>query len=211
MRVLIVSATEFEIAPFLQKHPLADCLITGVGAAVSMYHLVKKMHDVRYDLIIQAGVAGTLDASVPLETVVMVEKDRFADVGVFEKKQWIHLFQQGLADANQFPFENGWLCNPIDASNLSHLPRVKGHTVNMLTDDSTHIHLLVQQTPVQVESMEGAALHYVCLQEKISFIQLRAISNLVGERNKSKWKLPEAIQQLNKELISAYEFYTHSS
>jgi futalosine hydrolase len=31
--------------------------------------------------------------------------------------------------------------------------------------------------------MEGAALHFVCLQEDISFIQLRAISNFVGERD----------------------------
>jgi futalosine hydrolase len=56
-----------------------------------------------------------------------------------------------------------------------------------------------------VESMEGAALHYVCLSEKIPFLQLRGVSNYAGERNKSKWKLKEAIGNLNKELIRLLE------
>ena len=50
--------------------------------------------------------------------------------------------------------------------------------------------------------MEGAALHFVCLQQKISFIQIRSVSNYVGERNKSSWKMEEAINQLNKTLIT---------
>ncbi|MBK7884081.1 MAG: hypothetical protein IPJ81_10000 [Chitinophagaceae bacterium] len=48
--------------------------------------------------------------------------------------------------------------------------------------------------------MEGAALQYVCLQEKIPFIQIRGISNYVGERDKLKWKMKEAIFNLNIEL-----------
>jgi futalosine hydrolase len=51
------------------------------------------------------------------------------------------------------------------------------------------------------ESMEGAALHYVCLMENIPFSQLRGISNYIGERNKKKWKMKEAILKLNDELI----------
>jgi futalosine hydrolase len=48
--------------------------------------------------------------------------------------------------------------------------------------------------------MEGAALHYVCLQQQQSFLQLRGISNAVGERNKEKWATGEAVTNLNKEL-----------
>jgi futalosine hydrolase len=52
-----------------------------------------------------------------------------------------------------------------------------------------------------IESMEGAALHYVCLQEAIPFIQLRSVSNFVGERDKTKWRMEEAVDHLNRELI----------
>jgi futalosine hydrolase len=44
--------------------------------------------------------------------------------------------------------------------------------------------------------MEGAALHYVCLQTGVPFIQIRCISNYVGERDKSKWKFNEAFDSL---------------
>jgi len=52
-----------------------------------------------------------------------------------------------------------------------------------------------------IESMEGAAFHYVCLQEAVPFLQLRAVSNMIGERDKTKWLMKEAIDNLNKELI----------
>jgi futalosine hydrolase len=48
--------------------------------------------------------------------------------------------------------------------------------------------------------MEGAAFHYACLQMNTSFLQLRGISNVVGERDKNKWKMKEAIGNLNNEL-----------
>jgi futalosine hydrolase len=44
--------------------------------------------------------------------------------------------------------------------------------------------------------MEGAALHYVCINEGIPFIHLRAVSNLVGERDKQRWKMQKAIENL---------------
>jgi futalosine hydrolase len=33
------------------------------------------------------------------------------------------------------------------------------------------------------------------------FIQLRSISNYIGERDKTKWKMKEAIENLNAELL----------
>ena len=50
--------------------------------------------------------------------------------------------------------------------------------------------------------MEGAALHYACKKFQIPFIQIRSVSNYVGERDKSKWKLKEAIEAINKTVIA---------
>ena len=47
----------------------------------------------------------------------------------------------------------------------------------------------------------GAALHYIGRDLHAPFIQLRAVSNYVGERNKSKWKMQEAIYNLNESLL----------
>jgi len=52
----------------------------------------------------------------------------------------------------------------------------------------------------QVESMEGAAFFYACLQKGIEPLQLRAISNYVVPRNRESWRMQEAIVALNEQL-----------
>jgi futalosine hydrolase len=63
----------------------------------------------------------------------------------------------------------------------------------------------------EIESMEGAALHFVALHQNIPFIQMRSISNWVGERDKSKWKIKEAISNLNNELKKIIDLITSES
>ena len=84
----------------------------------------------------------------------------------------------------------------------SGLPAVKAITVNKLSDSELQKQQYIIAFDADIESMEGAALHYVCLQENIPFLQIRSVSNYIGERDKTKWKLKEAIENLNSELIS---------
>jgi futalosine hydrolase len=49
--------------------------------------------------------------------------------------------------------------------------------------------------------MEGAAFFYVCLMEKVPFIELRAVSNEVGERDKSQWDIRVAFSVLETTCI----------
>jgi futalosine hydrolase len=81
------------------------------------------------------------------------------------------------------------------------LPAVSSVTVNKVTDSKLQEQQIIRQFNPDIESMEGAALHYVCLQEQVPFIQLRSISNRVGERDKKKWTIKESIENLNKELL----------
>ena len=82
-----------------------------------------------------------------------------------------------------------------------HLRSVRAITVNKISDSLLQKQQFMLNYNPEIESMEGAALHYVCLQEHIPFLQLRTITNIVGERDKSKWKLKEAVENLNAELL----------
>ena len=84
---------------------------------------------------------------------------------------------------------------------LTGLPCVGALTVNEITTNPDRISWYQQNTTAVVESMEGAALHYVCLQAGIPFLQLRAVSNAVGVRDKTKWDIKLAITRLNEALI----------
>ena len=209
MILLLVSATDFEISATTDwlNHPAMafnslkhKLLISGIGQLQTTYSLQNKISFERPDLVIQAGIGGATEKEEPGD-VFAIGSDRMADLGVMEKTGFSDLFQIGLAEPNRFPFEQGKLKNPYRQLLIwTGLPVLDGMTVNEIkAADSPGFQ---RNTSPIVESMEGAALHYVCLMEKIPFLQIRAISNRLGDRDKSRWKLKEAIQNLNETLVN---------
>jgi len=195
MKILLLSATQLEIQPYLQTAPKADVIISGVGIAAATYHLTKQLSHHHYDLVIQAGVAGTFDETLKLGEVVTVIQDAFGDLGIMEN----HF--QSIQDI-QLSSEPEWLQNKN--SLLQKLPyqQVKAITVNTLHSGENMITALIQKWNATIETMEGAVLHYVCLHQQVPFLQIRSISNRIGVRDKTQWRMKEAIHNLNEALIS---------
>lgn len=200
MQILVIAATATEIQPFISSTTNTNVLICGVGVPSTIYHLQKRILQVEYDLVIQAGIAGSYNQNIELTKTVMVKEDCFADLGFEENENYIPVFNTELADKNEQPFEEGWLVNRHAHLNKAGLQIVKGITVNKVSDSELQKKQFSNTFAADIESMEGAALHYVCLQEDIPFLQLRSISNYVGERDKTKWMIKEAIENLNSEL-----------
>ncbi len=205
MSVLVVSATALEIEPFLAIHPDADYLITGVGLSSALYHLTKRIHQFDYDMVLQVGLAGTFNDHLKFGTAVVVQKDRFADLGIWQNQKVISVYDLGLSDPNEFPFQEGWLINNKSDKIAVNSIFANALTVNLLTDDNVYIEAMKMKFNADIESMEGAALHFICLQEKIPFLQIRGISNKVGERDKSKWNVKDAIYASNQLLSEIYQ------
>jgi futalosine hydrolase len=214
MKILLVAATAKEIAPFLEfyrknasRHE-ADVLITGIGLTAATYHLSRQLSVKKYDLVIQAGVAGSYKTNWPLGTVVAVKQDTIADQSVMELKKLKTLFALKLVPMDQPPYKKGWLVNPGKTLlRLTGLKPVKGVSVNEISTSKQMIKFYRKTFDPVTESMEGAALHYVCLMEKVPFLQIRSISNYIGERNKKNWKMKDSIENLNKALIAIINNY----
>ena len=206
MSLLLCAATSFEIQPtidFIKEHHLDNqitVLFTGVGLMASTYALTRQLYQQQYGMIIQAGIAGALDLSLPLTEVVAVKSEVIGDLGVVEKNSFQDLFSLGFLQKNNSPFIDGQLINPHMATFDIDLKQVTGVSINEISTNKERILYYQQTLGAQVESMEGAALHFVALQEAIPFLQLRSISNYIGERNKQAWKLQEAISTLNIKL-----------
>jgi futalosine hydrolase len=212
MNLLIAAATAIEIKPFLQylkkrkDEADIDVLITGIGLTATTYSLTKHFTIKKPDLVIQAGVAGCFDPSVELGEVLMVKQDTIADQSVVELKKLKTLFDLNLVPHDQHPYTNGWLINPLNRFlGLPGIKQVKGISVNLISTSAEMIKFYRKTFNPVTESMEGAALHYVCLMENIPFIQLRSISNYIGERNKKKWDMQDSIKNLNDVLIKVSE------
>lgn len=207
MKILVAAATPIEISPFLKQlreDPLlfsnTDVLITGIGLTATTYTLSKQFQIYKPDLVIQAGVGGCFDKTKPLGTVVAVKQETIADQSIIEINQLKTLFDLKLIPHNQFPYRNGWLINKNELLKNIKLQKVKGISVNEITTTRKKMIFYEKHFSPVVESMEGAALHYTCLMENIPFIQIRAMSNYIAERNKKKWNMKESVDNLNKEL-----------
>ena len=175
---------------------------TGVGLLSSAVSFTRLMLEQKPDLVIQAGIAGSFDSSFPPGKVVVVKEELLGDTGVEEDGSWKDIFDLGLEQINNVPFQNKKLTNPwLQQYNLLKLPEVTGITINEITTRTERIHTLQQKYNPAVESMEGAALHYTAGLWNIPFIQIRAISNYVGERDKSKWHMKEAVENVNSVLL----------
>lgn len=223
MKILLVSATSFEIAPFqqyLSEHFASTqvgrywkgeleiiVLITGIGLSQTSFALGKLFALEKFDLAIQAGVAGAFDENLTLGTVVHVVSERFGDVGVEEADgRFTDMHELDLIPSQQAPFSDGLLMNQ-SASKFGFLPKVKGLSVNKVHGFEPSISSIQAKYEVDVESMEGAAFFYACLMEKIPFIEIRAISNRVEARSRANWKMGLAIEELNKVLIEILEIF----
>jgi len=211
--ILVVAATAKEINPFIELTRAgdinnADILISGIGLTASTYHLAKQLALKKYDLVIQAGVAGCFDLRIPLGGVVAVKQDAIADQSVVELQKLKTLFDLKLVPQDQYPYKKGWLINPNkDVLKKTKLKIVRGISVNQISTSKQMIKFYRDVFDPVTESMEGAALHYVCISENIPFVQLRSISNYIGERNKKKWDMMDSITNLNEVLIKTIKNY----
>jgi futalosine hydrolase len=185
-----------------------DVLISGVGVAAMAYHLGRQLGEQRYDLAINAGIAGAIDHSLVPGTVVLVTEERFPDLGAEDNGNIISVFDLGLVPCDQIPYSNGVLKAPSITDRfpllsplLAGLPQTKGLTSDTITGNNDTLFRLQQFSDAGVETMEGAPFFFGCISDDLPCLALRAISNLAGERNKARWKTSLAIEQLNNKLL----------
>ena len=217
MKILFVGATCFELYQFFDNikeapnnrgpvfhykwHGLdIDLIITGLGTTFTTYFLTKALNLCKYDLVINAGVAGSFRDEISIGSVVNVKSEQFCDFGIEEGNRVKTIFDAGFVDPNDFPFRNGHLVNPNWFENLD-LPAVHGVTGNISHGNAQSIEKIKNEFDPDIESMEGAAIFYVCLFEKVPFLEIRAISNYVDVRDTEKWDIPTAIENLTDELF----------
>lgn len=217
MKILVTAATEAEIALSIKHITTAgvqvetnvfaylghtvNIAVTGVGMVATTYNLTRILASKQYDLVIQAGIAGTFDRDMPLGKVVVVRKDRFADLGAEDGEDFIDIFDLGLDNEDAPPYTHKWLINPyLDEYDIQS-GVADAITVNTVTGSHVSAERLQRLYPGMLESMEGAAFHYVCLCEKVKFLQVRAVSNYIEKRNRDAWQMEPAINNLNEFLV----------
>lgn len=218
MKILVTAATEAEIAlsikDIAKNARKAEAMsfdlnghgvtfaITGVGMVATAYHLTRLLAVTKPGLAIQIGIAGSFDRDISLGETLFVRSERFADMGAEDGEGYIDVFGLGLVGCDEKPFTDKALVNPyIEEQLRTGLPTVDAITLNTVTGSETGKERLATRCNATLESMEGAAFHYVCLQEQVKFAQVRAVSNYIERRNRGAWQIEKALTNLNRWLV----------
>lgn len=217
MNILIVSATQFEIAPLLKeinadvegkiissynyKQLQIDVLITGVGIAHTSFYLGKYLSD-KYYFAINAGICGSFNHKLSIGDVVRIDEDCFADMGAEDDEKFLSIEELKLPGT--YHTKNTVI---FDHAYLHGLKSVKGVTVNTTHGNLNRIENFISHTQADIESMEGAAFLFACNLIQIKCLQIRAISNYIEKRDRNKWNIPLAIENLNGVLMDFIKFF----
>jgi len=210
--IVIVSATQFEIQPLLEKYAIVvtgeglyeslinekrslSVLITGVGMVNTALMMGKNSHRI-YDAILNVGICGTFNRQLQIGQVVHITQDELSEMGAENGEEFIKYKDLDLPGTSVY--HNNWIKR---SNEISELKTVKGITVNKVHGNEKHIEDVKKAFSPDVESMEGAAFFAAC-KGLSNFTQIRAISNYVEKRDKSKWDIPLAISNLNKKTLS---------
>ena len=192
MKPLIVAATRFEIQdciPLMEEKQI-PFLITGVGMTATAYALGKKLADGRaYSQVLNVGIAGSFRREIALGELLYIQRDTFYELGAEDGEDFLSIDELGFGKGS---FQASAMMRDMG------LLKVDAITVNKTHGNQHAIDKVLKRHPqVTAESMEGAAVFYVCAQEQLPCMQVRAISNYVERRDKSAWRIDLALKSLN--------------
>lgn len=207
MKILVVAATEFEIAPLMQKHfskLQIDYLVTGVGQMLTAYHTGIALHQNNYQFAINAGICGSFRKDWELGKVVNIISEQYGDLGIEEADgSFKDMFEMTFLEKDKFPFQNAKIENPSQF--FTFLTNAKSLSVNKVHGFEPSIERAISQFDCDIENMEGIGFFYACKLKNIPFLEIRSISNYVEKRNRANWNIELAIKNLNQTLFEILE------
>jgi futalosine hydrolase len=166
--ILLTCAVERELA-FWQSRPDVRRLITGVGPVEAACTVSAALAQGDYSLVVNAGIAGSLDEAVGVGEAAIVAGERF---------------EQTLEDGRPIELPDGEtivedvFSDPALVARLhaDGFPIVRGITVSKITTRDATAHRYAS-LGAQVETMEGFAVLRAAQLAGVPAIELRAISN----------------------------------
>ena len=191
----------------------------GMGKTNAAHGLTALLETRSVRGVIGFGVAGAYDGSgLRVGDVALASRAVYGDEGVEAPGGWIStegigiplLERDGQRAFNEIALDAGRVRRAADA-----LAAVGVHvrvgpfvTVSACSGTAARGAEVAARFGGLVEGMEGAALAHVAAIYEVPFLELRAVSNLVEDRDLSRWRLAdaaEAAQRAVRALIAARE------
>lgn len=203
MRVLVMTAVSVEreaVLRGLQGDSRFDVLLAGVGPVSAAAKTAKTLATTKYDLVVSAGIGGGFPGRAEVATIVVANEIVAADLGVETPEGFSSLDELGFG-TTRIQVDTILVNRVTEALMVANLPVTMGPvlTVSAVTGTTVSAEELASRVPgATSEAMEGYGVALAAHDFGIPILELRAISNLVGPRDRSAWRIQEALEILKE-------------
>lgn len=202
--LLVAAATRNEIAPLERFFASADKVeshVTGMGPVATAANLSNylTLHGSRVDALVNIGVAGAYTGTnTAVLDICMAQQEFLGDFGICMQDEIQDFDPELLKNSNPLLFNTDIVsrCEDILHNHAIAFKTANFVTVNCCTGTTKRGNFLRDKYSAACENMEGAAVAMVCQNFNIPCVELRCISNMVEDRDRSKWQLREAIEKI---------------
>lgn len=169
-------------------------LALGVGPMSAAESAGRCLADERWGVVLNLGIGGAYDTSglSPL-SVLLGDRTVPGDFGLFLPGAVRSLESMGFGPMADDSWQR---CDPVLSSRLATLADATGPIATVAAASGTDERARAVQgwTGALGEAMEGAAVNLACRRAGRGFVELRVISNLVGDRSVKPWRLSESLE-----------------
>ncbi len=202
--LLICTATCLESS--LLKTALPEgipLLVTGVGAVNAAWALTRFLEREGAKAVVVCGIGGAYPGSgLAVGDVAWAESECYGDLGAASPQGFLDMQAMGFpVIAGDEPIYN---VLPVQLA-PAHARQVRFVTVNTCTGSDASAEELATRTNGAVENMEGAAIAHVARLYGIPCGEVRGISNPVGNRDRSVWRVKDAALAAQQALLAAIQ------
>jgi futalosine hydrolase len=172
---------------------------TGVGAVNAAYALTRYLASETVAEVIVCGIGGAYPGSgLAIGDVVCAQSECYGDLGADSSEGFLDMRALG------FPVVGGPppLYNDLPLRVFPAERRSRFVTVNTCTGSDAAARAIIARTGGAVENMEGAAIAHVGALAGVPVGEIRGISNHVGNRDKSVWRVKEAAEAAQLALLA---------
>ena len=199
----------FPVSDGLINEQRVICCTAGVGkvnAAAATAALAERYHP---RLIITTGCCGAYpDSGLAVGDLAVATEEVFGDEGVMTRQGWLGLKEMGIpllkqaaiTCFNSIPLSNSEREKAGAVADTHQLHLRQGVFVTVSSCSGTRqggVELSGRYQAI-CENMEGAAVALTALRYGVPCLEIRGVSNLVEDRDMSRWEIKRAVEAAQK-------------
>ncbi|MFR0353330.1 futalosine hydrolase [Streptomyces sediminimaris] len=202
VRVLVATAVPVERDAVAQAFPGhgPTVIAAGVGPALAAATTATALTTAAlegnpYGLVVSAGIAGGFQPEAPLGSLVVADEITAADLGAETAQGFVPVTELGFGTVTHRPPDA--LVRDLVAATGGHPGAVL--TVSTVTGTAERAAALRARHPrALAEAMEGFGVAEAAAAHGVPVVEIRAVSNPVGPRDRAAWRIGDALTALTE-------------